>query len=118
MRLTSITLSVMCALLLSACAQNASAENSPKHSQKSAPDFAGQGSLYIEMINENEVIIENKTLTLDELEDFLIEAQSDQPERMTILYITDTQFVNQAYRLAFDLKRVIQKHIYVTYRPS
>ena len=118
MRLMSITLFMLCALLLSAYAQNASAENKTEPSEISAPYVSNHHSFYIEMINENQVILENKKASLGELEDYLKDNLSELQDRSIILYITDTQYVNQAYRLGFDLNRVIGKHIWVTYKPA
>lgn len=117
MRLTSITQSIMSAVLLCAYAPTASAHDETKPAEKTASELVNPSSLYIKLINEDEVIIGNETLTLDELEDFLKDTENDLPDQQTILYITDTQFVNQAYKLAFDLERTTQKHIWVTYRP-
>lgn len=117
MRLSSITLSIIGAFLLSVYAPNAFAHDTTESNQETASGLVNESSLYIELINEDEVILDNEKLTLAELEDFLKDPENDRPEQQTILYITDTQFVNQAYRLAFDLERATKKHIWVTYRP-
>ena len=117
MRLSSITLSIMCVLLFCVTAPKVFAHDTTEPSPETASDIVNENSLYIELINENEVILDNETLTLAELEEFLKDTKNDRPEQQTILYITDTQFVNQAYRLAFDLERATKKHIWVTYRP-
>ena len=117
MRLSSTTLSIIYAVLFCLAAQNAFAHEKTEPSHIAASGIENEESLYIEMINENEVILDNKKLTLAGLEDILKNTLNDQPEIQTILYITDTQYVNQAYRLAFNLKRVTNKHIWVTYRP-
>ena len=117
MKLSSINISMICALLLSAYAQNASAENRTEPRQNVVSEDVSHHPLYIKLINENEVMIGRKKLTLAELEDYLLDTQSERPEQQTILYISDTQFVNQAYKLAFDLERVTNKHIWVTYKP-
>ena len=118
MRLSSITLSILCALLLCSYAPNASAHNEDEYRKDIAPTVANPNSLYIELINENEVVLDNRKLSLAELKEFLKDNPRNLPEQMTILYITDTQFVNQAYQLAFALERINQKHIWVTYKPN
>lgn len=117
MRLASTTLTVVAALLLSAYGLNASAENKPEQTLTDGQDIVNPDSIYIELINENEVMLHDKKLSLAELKDFIKDIQNDQPEKQIILYITDTQFVNHAYRFAFDMRHSIQKHIWVTYRP-
>jgi len=117
MRLTSIVISTLCAVLCFAGAQYAFAENKPQQNQSDGQDIVSPDSLYIELINENEVMLHDKKLSLAELKDFIKDIQNDQPEKQIILYITDTQYVNHAYRFAFDMRHSIQKHIWVTYRP-
>ena len=117
MRLASTTLTVVAALLLSAYALNASAENKTDQRQKPRVVLVNPNSLYIEVINENEVEFEDQVLTFDELKDYIKSNPRDLPEQQTILYITDTQFVNQAYDLSFELEPLNKKHVWVTYRP-
>ena len=69
------------------------------------------------MINENEVEFDDQVLTFDELKDYIKSNPRDLPEQQTILYITDTQFVNQAYDLSFELEPLNKKHVWVTYKP-
>ena len=117
MRLASTTLTVVAALLLSAYSLNASAENKTDQRQKPRVVLVNPNSLYIEVINENEVEFEDQVLTFDELKDYIKSNPRDLPEQQTILYITDTQFVNQAYDLSFELEPLNKKHVWVTYRP-
>ena len=117
MRLASTTLTVVAALLLSAYTQTASAHDETAHSQEPISSAVNPNSLYIEVINENEVEFDDRILSFDELKEFLKNNPRNLPEQQTILYITDTQFVNQAYGLSFELERVNQKHIWVTYKP-
>ena len=117
MRLASITLTVVAALILYAYAQTASAHDETAHSQDTVSSAVNPNSLYIEVINENEVEFDDRILSFDELKEFLKNNPRNLPEQQTILYITDTQFVNQAYGLSFELERVNQKHIWVTYKP-
>lgn len=117
MRLASTTLTVVAALLLSAYGLNASAENKTDQRQKPRVVLVNPNSLYIEVINENEVEFEDQVLTFDELKDYIKSNPRDLPEQQTILYITDTQFVNQAYDLSFELEPLNKKHVWVTYRP-
>jgi len=117
MRLTSIVISTLCAVLCFTGAQYAFAHTIAEQNQTTASDLVNPDSVYIELINENEVMLHDKKLTLAELKEFIKDTQNDQPEKQIILYITDTQFVNHAYRFAFDMRHSIQKHIWVTYRP-
>ena len=117
MRLASTTLTVVAALLLFAYGLNASAENKTDQRQKPRVVLVNPNSLYIEVINENEVEFEDQVLTFDELKDYIKSNPRDLPEQQTILYITDTQFVNQAYDLSFELEPLNKKHVWVTYRP-
>lgn len=117
MRLSSTTLSIIYAVLFCATAQNVFAHEKTEPSHMAASGIQNEDSLYIEMINENEVVLNDEKITLAELEDFLKSKQNDELEQQVILYITDTQFVNHAYRFAFDMRHGIQKHIWVTYRP-
>ena len=117
MRVSSTILSILCTLFLCAYTPNASAHNEDEYRKDVASSVANPNSLYIELINENEVVLDNKKLSLAELKEFLKDNPRNLPEQMTILYITDTQFVNQAYQLAFALERINQKHIWVTYKP-
>lgn len=117
MRLASTTLTVVAALLLSAYGLNASAENKTDQRQKPRVVLVNPNSLYIEVINENEVEFDDQVLTFDELKDYIKSNPRDLPEQQTILYITDTQFVNQAYDLSFELEPLNKKHVWVTYRP-
>ena len=117
MRLASTTLTVVAALLLSAYGLNASAENKTDQRQKPRVVLVNPNSLYIEVINENEVEFDDQVLTFDELKDYIKSNPRDLPEQQTILYITDTQFVNQAYDLSFELEPLNKKHVWVTYKP-
>lgn len=117
MRLASTTLTVVAALLLSAYGLNASAENKTDQRQKPKVVLVNPNSLYIEVINENEVEFDDQVLTFDELKDYIKSNPRDLPEQQTILYITDTQFVNQAYDLSFELEPLNKKHVWVTYKP-
>ena len=117
MRLSSTTLSIIYAFLFSASAHNAFAHEIAEPNHVAASGIVNENSLYIELINENEVILDNKKLTFSELENILNDTLNARPEQQTILYITDTKYVNQAYRLAYDLRRATKKHIWVTYRP-
>ena len=117
MRLASTTLTVVAALLLSAYGLNASAENKTDQRQNPRVVLVNPNSLYIEVINENEVEFDDQVLTFDELKDYIKSNPRDLPEQQTILYITDTQFVNQAYDLSFELEPLNKKHVWVTYRP-
>ena len=117
MRLASTTLTVVAALLLFAYGLNASAENKTDQRQKPRVVLVNPNSLYIEVINENEVEFDDQVLTFDELKDYIKSNPRDLPEQQTILYITDTQFVNQAYDLSFELEPLNKKHVWVTYRP-
>ncbi|WP_026941177.1 hypothetical protein [Hellea balneolensis] len=120
MKISNVIVLISLCFLFSGCEQKTSKEiddkarvNESFNSAKQLEPPQKNDVIYIELSNENELILNEKIYNIPKIKTFLKENKDDLPIEKAIIHVSESSFEDLAYKLASDLELITGKRVWV-----